>query len=128
MRSTLPQVYLQWHKPAASLFCTAVLSRWQFHFAKSNVALPWCWANADLNEEQTSTGVFAVAQACCQPVLHSSTEQGAIAFFRNVQLTHVLSLLNVSNTAEVHGMLTCCMTGRRMLTGTAAMSAVAGQT
>ena len=30
-------------------------------------------------QQQISLRVFAVAQACCQPLLHSSTEQGAIA-------------------------------------------------
>ena len=72
-----PQVYLQWPKPAVSLFCTAALSRGQI--AKSSVALHCCWVTAHLYQQQISIGVFAVAQACCQPLLHSSTEQGAIA-------------------------------------------------
>ena len=42
------------------------------------MALPCCWVTAHLYQQQTSIGVFAVAQACCQLVLHSSTEQGAI--------------------------------------------------
>ncbi len=35
----------------------------------------WCWVTAQLYEQQILTGVFAVKQACWQPVLHSSTEQ-----------------------------------------------------
>ena len=42
------------------------------------MALPCCWVTAHLYQQQISIGVFAVAQACCQLVLHSSTEQGAI--------------------------------------------------
>ena len=72
-----PQVYLQWPKPAVSLFCTAALSRGQIF--KSSVALHCCWVTAHLYQQPISLGVFAVAQACCQPGLHSSTEQGAIA-------------------------------------------------
>ena len=83
-------MYLQWYKPAVSLFCTAALSRGQLHFAKSRVALHCCWATAHLSGKQISIGVFAVAQACCQPVLHSSTEQGATAL---CQKQRVLALL-----------------------------------
>ena len=72
-----PQVYLQWPKPAVSLFCTAALSRGQIF--KSSVALHCCWVTAHLYQQPISLGVFAVAQACCQPLFHSSTEQGAIA-------------------------------------------------
>ena len=67
-------VYLQWPKPAVSLVCTAALSRGQSF--KSSVALHCCWVTAHLYQQQISLSVFAVAQACCQPVLHSSTEQG----------------------------------------------------
>ena len=35
----------------------------------------WCWLTAHLYEKQISVGVTAVAQACCDPVLQSSTEQ-----------------------------------------------------
>ena len=70
-----PQVYLQWPKPAVSLFCTAALSRGQIF--KSSVALHCCWVTAHLYQQPISLGVFAVAQACCQPLFHSSTEQGA---------------------------------------------------
>ena len=68
---------MQWPKPAVSLFCTAALSRGQIF--KSSVALHCCWVTAHLYQQPISLGVFAVAQACCQPLLHSSTEQGAIA-------------------------------------------------
>ena len=65
---------------STSLFCIEAPSRGQLHFAKSTLALHWCWTTAHLCQEQISTGVFAAKQGCCQPVLHSSTEQGAIAF------------------------------------------------
>ena len=100
---------MQWPKPAVSLFCTAALSRGQLPKAvwhctavakrslhtctdskspctaalsrgqsfKSSMALHCCCHCTPV--QQISIGVFAVAQACCQPVLHSSTEQGAIA-------------------------------------------------
>ncbi len=33
------------------------------------------WVGAHLYEQHTCTGAFAMTQACCQPVLHSSTER-----------------------------------------------------
>ena len=66
---------MQWPKPAVSLFCTAALSRVQLPKAVWH-----CTAVGSLHTcTQISLGVFAVFQACCQPLLHSSTEQGAIA-------------------------------------------------
>ena len=44
-------------------------------FAKSSVAVHWCWLTAHLYEEQTSIGVNALPQACCEPELHLSTEE-----------------------------------------------------
>ncbi len=35
----------------------------------------WCWLTAHLYEEQISIGAIAVTQACCEPVLQSTTEQ-----------------------------------------------------
>jgi len=35
----------------------------------------WCCITAHLYEEQISTGVNAMSQACCEPVMQSSTEQ-----------------------------------------------------
>ena len=70
-------MYLQWPKPAVSLFCTAALSRGQLPRAVWH-----CPAVGSLHTYTNSKSpysVFAVAQACCQPGLHSSTEQGAIA-------------------------------------------------
>ena len=58
----------------------------------------FCWATAHLCDEKTFQGVFAVAQACCQPVMHSSSEQGPTAFGRKQSGTALLSL----NTAAVH--------------------------
>ena len=65
-----------------------------WHYAGTLVPLPVllvCWHdeslamncnayNAHLYEEEISTGVFAATQSCCQPDLHSSTEQEAIVF------------------------------------------------
>ena len=45
------------------------------HFAQTSVALHLSWLTAHLDEEQTSIGVSAVTQACCGPVLQSSTKQ-----------------------------------------------------
>ena len=77
VKSKSPKVCLQQHRPAVSLFCTAAVSKGQLCFAKSSVARHWCWTTAHLCQEQISIGVFAATQACCQPVLHSSSEQGA---------------------------------------------------
>ena len=49
------------------------------HFALTSVAVQWCWVTAHLCEQQI-TGVLAVAQACCQAVLQSSTEQWGMHF------------------------------------------------
>ena len=49
------------------------------YFALTSAAVHWSCNTAHLYEEQISIGVIAVAQACCEPVLHSNTEQqGAI--------------------------------------------------
>ena len=45
------------------------------HFALTSAAVRFCWLTAHLYDEQMSTGVFAVTQACCEPVLQSTTEQ-----------------------------------------------------
>jgi len=45
------------------------------HFALSSATVLWCWVTAHLYKEQISIGVIALTQTCCEPVLHSSTEQ-----------------------------------------------------
>ncbi len=40
----------------------------------------WCLDTAELYEEQTFIGVIAVAKACCQALLQSSTEQWKLYF------------------------------------------------
>ena len=45
------------------------------HFALPSAAVHLSWFTAHLYEEQISIGVIAVTQACCEPVLQSSTEQ-----------------------------------------------------
>ena len=37
--------------------------------------MPWCWVTAGLYEDLLFIRVIAVAQACCEPMLQSSTEQ-----------------------------------------------------
>jgi len=46
------------------------------HFALPSAAVHLSWVSAGLYEEQIFIGVIAVTQACCKPVLQSSTEQG----------------------------------------------------
>jgi len=43
----------------------------------------WCWVTAQLYEQQIFTGVFAVTQACWQPVVHSSTGKWCMLFAKN---------------------------------------------
>jgi len=42
--------------------------------------LHFCWLTAHLYEEQIFAGVNAVTQACCEPVLQSTTEQCGVHF------------------------------------------------
>ena len=56
-----------------SLFGRAALSR-RSYFALIT-AMHWCCISAHLYEEQFSIGEIAVAQACCEPVVQSSTDQ-----------------------------------------------------
>ena len=48
---------------------------WGSYFALTSAAVPWCWVIAHLYEQQISPGVIAVAQACCEASLQSTTEQ-----------------------------------------------------
>ncbi len=48
------------------------------HFAKASAAVHGCWVTAHLYEQQTFTGVIAVTQACCEPVVQSSTGQWSL--------------------------------------------------
>ncbi len=43
------------------------------HLALSSAAEHWCWVTADMYEEPIIIGVVAVTQACCEPMLQSST-------------------------------------------------------
>ncbi len=45
------------------------------HFAQTSVALHLSFLTAHLYQEKISTGAIAVTQACCEPVLGSTTEQ-----------------------------------------------------
>ena len=50
------------------------------HFAQISAAVHLSWLTAHLYEGQVSTGVIAKTQACCEPVLQSSTEQWGMHF------------------------------------------------
>ncbi len=65
-----------------------LLPKWETRFALNTVPVHWCWVTAHLCEEQMSTCVTAVSQACCQPVLQSSSEQREIHFALNRVAVH----------------------------------------
>lgn len=48
--------------------------------AKTNAAVPLRWVTAHVCEEQISKCMFAVTQACGEPVLRSSIEQWGMHF------------------------------------------------
>ena len=48
------------------------------HLTKKSVAELWCWVTAHQYEQQISLGVVALTQTCCDPDLHSSTDQWRI--------------------------------------------------
>ena len=48
------------------------------HVAQTSAAVYIFWFNPHLYKEQIYIGVVAVTQACCEPVLQSSTEQREI--------------------------------------------------
>jgi hypothetical protein len=50
------------------------------HFANINAAVHEGWVIAHLYEHQIFTGVIAVTQGCCEPVLKSSPELCEIHF------------------------------------------------
>jgi len=49
-------------------------------FAQTSVALDLSWLTAHLYEEQFSIEAVARIQACCEPVLQSTTEQWGMHF------------------------------------------------
>ncbi len=58
------------------------------HFAQTLAAVHFCWLTTHLYEEQISTGVVAVTQACCEPVLQSTTEQWGMHFAQTSAAVH----------------------------------------
>ena len=50
------------------------------NFALKSAAMQFCWVAEHLYDEQTSIGVIAVTQGCCDPVLHNSIEQWRLYF------------------------------------------------
>jgi len=63
------------------------------HYAQTSVALDLSWLTAHLYEEQFSIGAIAVAQACCAPVLQSTTEQWGCILTRPV--LHCISVASL---------------------------------
>jgi hypothetical protein len=59
--------------------------------------LQWCCITAHLHEDQISIGVIAAAQAYCEPVLQSSTEQQGSYFALTSAAVHWCC-----NTAHLH--------------------------
>ena len=65
--------------------------------AKNSVAVHWWhwgWVTAQLYEQQVFKGVFAVTQACKQPVLHSSTGQRGGHSAKNSTTVHCVGSLH----------------------------------
>ena len=62
------------------LFLHCSTEQWGLHHAHGTAAVYLCWVTAELYEEQTFTGVMAVAQAACEPFLHCSHEQWGLHF------------------------------------------------
>ncbi len=60
------------------------------HFAQTSVALDLSWLTAHLYEDKIFRGAIAVTQACCEPVLQSTTathlrqRQGCVAKDRSL--------------------------------------------
>ena len=85
--------------------------QWWLLFAKNSVAVHWCWVTAQLYEqqmfiglvavtlavlhsstgqrEQISIGAIAMTQACCEPVLQSTSEQWGMHFARTSAALHL---------------------------------------
>ena len=59
------------------------------NFAQISAAVHCCWLTAHLYEEQISIGVIEVTQTCCEPVLHSSTEQWGMHFAQTSAAVHL---------------------------------------
>ncbi len=69
------QVSLQCRKAAVSLFCRAALTSRESILPTTGAAVHWIRVAAALYEQKVFTGVIAVSQGCCQPVLQSSIDQ-----------------------------------------------------
>ncbi len=59
------------------------------HFALIIAAVHFCWLTAHLYEEQTSIGVIAGRQACCEPVLPSTSQQWGMQFAQTSAAVHL---------------------------------------
>ncbi len=53
------------------------------NYTYKDFAVHWCWVTPHLYEEQICKGVIAMTPTCCEPVLHSSTEQRGMRFANN---------------------------------------------
>ncbi len=57
-------------------------------FAQTSDAVHFCCLIAHLYEEQISTGVTAMTQACCEPILQSNTQQKGMHFAQTSAAVH----------------------------------------
>ena len=62
------------------------------HFAQTSAAVHFCWLTAHLYAKHLSTGVIALTQACCEPVLQSTTIQWRMHFAHTSAAVHFCSL------------------------------------
>ena len=87
MKFKFPEVQLQWHKHAVRLFCRAALNSGEA--VLTIAAVHWVCISAHLYEGQISIGVIAVAQACCEAGLQSSTELWGSCFALTSAAVHM---------------------------------------
>ncbi len=62
------------------------------HFAQTIAAVQFCCLTGHLYEEQIPIGAIAVTQACCEPVLQSTTEQWGMHFAQTRDAVHFCCL------------------------------------
>jgi len=73
-------------------------------FALTGAAVHFCWLNAGLRD-QASIGAIAMTQACCEPVLQSTTEQWGM-HFAQISLLFSTALQNRLTACLSHSNLT----------------------
>ena len=58
------------------------------HLAQTSAAVHFCWLTVHLYEQQISIDAVAETQACCEPVLQSSTEQWEMHLAQTTAAVH----------------------------------------